>query len=549
MQTNAEQANADLALMKQKVSMLETQCQELHKKDVEIIELRSCLEGLELQIVNHASEISGNEKLKKELDEACAMVEELQKEVQTNAKQANIELLMMKEKVSMLETQCEELNEKDVEIMELRSHVEQANVELSMTKHKVSMLETQCEEKGCKIEELGSHLASLELQNRNQALEISKVQELKKELEEAHVAMVEELQKEMQTNVEQANVELSMTKQKVSMLETQCEEKKCKIEELGSHLEGLELQSKNQTLEIFTRQKLQKELEEAHGTRIEELQKEMQTNVEQANAKLSMTKQKVAMLETQCEEKGSKIEELKSHIEVLELQNKNQTLEISTWQKLKKELEEAHVAMVEELQKEMQTNVEQANVELSMTKQKVSMLETQCQELHEKDVEILELKSHLEVVELQQKNQALEISMSDNLKNKLNEAHAKVEELETNMEQANGELLLMKQKVSMLETQCEEEKSKKDMDIQSNMYFLQEMEGEVVGLRHTNKELEQQKIELTERLLAAETKLTHHFEMEKVNIFAWKNVLKVKSYACIIIIYWKSYAIKCWFLK
>jgi chromosome segregation ATPase len=393
MQTHLEQANAELTLMKHKVSMLETQCQELHKKDVEIIELRSCLEGLELQIVNHASEISASEKLKEELDEARARVEELQKEVQTNAKQANIELLMMKEKVSMLETQCEELNEKDVEIMELRSHVEQANVELSMTKHKVSMLETQCEEKGCKIEELGSHLASLELQNRNQALEISEVQELKKELEEAHVAMVEELQKEMQTNVEQANVELSMTKQKVSMLETQC------------------------------------------------------------------------------------------------------------------------------------------------------------QELHEKDVEILELKSHLEVVELQQKNQALEISMSDNLKNKLNEAHAKVEELRTNMEQANGELLLMKQKVSMLETRCEEEKSKKDMDIQSNMYFLQEMEGEVVGLRHTNKELEQQKIELTERLLAVEIKLTHHFEMEKVNIFTWKNVLKVKSYACIIIIYWKSYAIKCWFLK
>jgi hypothetical protein len=183
-----------------------------------------------------------------------------------------------------------------------------------------------------------------------------------------------------------------MTKQKVSMLETQCQEKRCKIEELGSHVEGLELQSKNQTLEIFARQKLQKELEEAHGTRIEELQKEMQTNVEQANAKLSMMKQKVSMLETQCEEKGSKIEELKSHIEVLELQNKNQTLEISTWQKLKKELEEAHVAMVEELQKEMRTNVEQANVELSMTKQKVSMLETQSQELHEKDVEILELK-------------------------------------------------------------------------------------------------------------------------------------------------------------
>jgi hypothetical protein len=71
------------------------------------------------------------------------------------------------------------------------------------------------------------------------------------------------------------------------------------------------------------------------------------------------------------------------------------------------------------------------------------------------------------------------------------------------------------------------------------------MEGEVVGLKHTNKELEQQKIELNERLLTMEIKLAHHFEMEKVNIFAWKNVLRVKSSACIIMIYWKSYAIKC----
>jgi hypothetical protein len=42
--------------------------------------------------------------------------------------------------------------------------------------------------------------------------------------------------------------------------------------------------------------------------------------------------------------------------------------------------------------------------------------------------------------------------MSNNLKNKLNEAHATVEELQKNIEQTNGELLLMKQKVSMLET-------------------------------------------------------------------------------------------------
>jgi chromosome segregation ATPase len=337
----------------------------------------------------------------------------------------------------MLETQCEEVNEKDVEIMELRSHLE-----------------------------------VVELERRNLTLEIFANEKLKKELDEAH-AKVEELQKEMETNAEKGNVELSMMIQKVSMLETQCEEEQSKITKLRSCLEGLELQNKNQALEISTRLKLEADLEQAHARRVEELQKEMQTNVEQANVELSMTKHKVSMLETQCEEKGNHIEKLKSHIEVLELQNKNHTLEIFTWQKLKKELEEAHIAKVEELQKEMQTNVEQAN----------------------------------------------------------------------------GELLLMKQKMSMLEMRCEEEKSKKDMDIQSNVYFLQEMEGEVVGLQHTNKELEQHKIELNERLSATKIKLAHHFEMEKVNIFAWKNVLRVKSSACIITIYWKSYAIKCWFLR
>jgi tmRNA-binding protein len=69
MQTNAEQANADqLALMKQKVSMLETQCEEEGSK---IVELRSHLEAAELQ---QMLEISASENVKKELDEAHARV-------------------------------------------------------------------------------------------------------------------------------------------------------------------------------------------------------------------------------------------------------------------------------------------------------------------------------------------------------------------------------------------------------------------------------------------------------------------------------------------
>ncbi|CAM6065796.1 unnamed protein product, partial [Sphagnum tenellum] len=552
MQTNAEQANADLALMKQKVSMLETQCDEEGSK---IGELRSHLEAAELQ---RMSEISASENVKKELDEAHARVKELQKEMQTNAEQANDDLALMKQKVSMLETQSEEEGSKIVKLRshleaaelqrmseisasenvkkeldeaharvkelqkEMQTNAEQANADLALMKQKVSMLETKCEEEGSKIVELRSHLEAAELQRMS---EISASENVKKELDEAH-ARVKELQKEMQTNAEQANNELTLMKHKVSMLETQCQElhkKDVEIIELRSCLEGLELQIVNHASEISASEKLRKELDGARA-RVEELQKELRSHVEQANVELSMTKHKVSMLETQCEEKGWKIEELGSHLASLELQNRNQALEISEVQELKKELEEAHVAMVEELQKEMQTNVEQANVELSMTKQKVSMLETQCQE---KKCKIEELGSHLEGLELQSKNQTLEIFARQKLQKELEEAHGtRIEELQkemqTNVEQANAKLSMTKQKVSMLETQlsmletrCEEEKSKKDMDIQSNMYFSQEMEGEVVGLRHTNKELEQQKIELTERLLAAEIRLTHHFEMEK----------------------------------
>jgi hypothetical protein len=235
------------------------------EKDVEMMELRGSLEALELQGKHQALEISAGENVKNELDEANARVEELQKQVHTNEEQENAKLLLMQEKVSMLETQCEEERSK---IVDLRSHLE-----------------------------------AVELQRKNQALEISGSESVKKkELDEAH-ATREELQKEMQRNAEQANADLALVKQKVSMLETQCEEEGNKIVELRSHLEAAELEW---MLEIPASENVKKELDEAHA-RVKELQKETQTNAEQANADLALMKQKVSILETQCEEEGNNI--------------------------------------------------------------------------------------------------------------------------------------------------------------------------------------------------------------------------------------------------
>jgi myosin heavy subunit len=200
------------------------------------------------------------------------------------------------------------------------------------------------------------------------------------------------------------------------------QEKDVEIMELRSCLEALELQGKHQALEISAGENVKKELDEANA-RVEELQKQVHTNAEQENAKLLLMQEKVWMLETQCEEEGSKIVELRSHLEAVELQRINQALEISASESVKKkELDEVH-ATVEELKKEMQTNAEQAHADLALMKQKVSMLETQCEEEGSK---ILELRSHLEAAELQL---MLEISASENVKKELDEAHVRVKEL------------------------------------------------------------------------------------------------------------------------
>jgi hypothetical protein len=142
--------------------------QELHAKDVQIMELRSCLEALE---TNQLSVLHVNENLRKELDEAWARLQELQKQVQTIVDAKAHELLVMKQKLDLMllkaaeseepEQELEQgrmwdspgveteqkvqhlLHELEIEVMKLRGTVkelEQQKTELSV---KLSAMETE----------------------------------------------------------------------------------------------------------------------------------------------------------------------------------------------------------------------------------------------------------------------------------------------------------------------------------------------------------------------------------------------------------------------
>jgi hypothetical protein len=87
--------------------------QELHAKDVQIMELRSCLEALE---TNQLSVLHVNENLKKELDEAWARIQELQKRVQTNVDAKAHELLVMKQKLDLMLLKAAESEEPEQEL-------------------------------------------------------------------------------------------------------------------------------------------------------------------------------------------------------------------------------------------------------------------------------------------------------------------------------------------------------------------------------------------------------------------------------------------------
>ncbi|KAH8935338.1 hypothetical protein BDL97_17G023500 [Sphagnum fallax] len=158
----------------------------------------------------------------------------------------------------------------------------------------------------------------------------------------------------------------------------------------------------------------------------------------------------------------------------------------------------------------------QLGLEESLEKKFAAQLE---QELHAKDVQIMELGSCLEALET---NQLSVLHVNENLKKELDEAWARIQELQkqvqTNVDAKAHELLVMKQKLDlMLLKAVESEEPEQELEQgcmwdspgveteQKVQHLLHELEIEVMKLRGTVKELEQQKTELSVKLCAMET--------------------------------------------
>jgi hypothetical protein len=158
----------------------------------------------------------------------------------------------------------------------------------------------------------------------------------------------------------------------------------------------------------------------------------------------------------------------------------------------------------------------QLGLEESLEKKFAAQLE---QELHAKDVQIMELGSCLEALET---NQLSVLNVNENLKKELDEAWARIQELQkqvqTNVDAKAHELLVMKQKLDlMLLKSAESEEPEQELEQgcmwdspgveteQKVQHLLHELEIEVMKLRGTVKELEQQKTELSVKLCAMET--------------------------------------------
>lgn len=110
--------------------------QKIREQSATIAELKSQIGVKELQCKKLASEAAANNRLKEDLTNARARVQDLQKQLQLNSGQSTAELLMLKNKVSILEAREQEgnrnkrdldlekklqlLRELEVEVVELR---------------------------------------------------------------------------------------------------------------------------------------------------------------------------------------------------------------------------------------------------------------------------------------------------------------------------------------------------------------------------------------------------------------------------------------------
>ncbi|KAK3015608.1 hypothetical protein RJ639_005836 [Escallonia herrerae] len=184
---------------------------------------------------------------------------------------------------------------------------------------------------------------------------------------------------------------------------------------------------------------------------------------------------------------------------VYETEMANNASELERLRNLVKELEEREVKLEGEL------------LEYYGLKEQESDITELQRQLKIKTVEIDMLNITINSLQAERKKLQDEVSQGASAKKDLEVARNKIKELQRQIQleasQTKGQLLLLKQQVSGLQTK-EEEAFKKDTEVEKMVKALKELEVEVVELKRKNKELQYEKRELIVKLDAAEAKVT-----------------------------------------
>eukprot|EP00262_Sarcandra_glabra_P012925 TRINITY_DN3443_c0_g1_i1.p1 TRINITY_DN3443_c0_g1~~TRINITY_DN3443_c0_g1_i1.p1 ORF type:complete len:1019 (+),score=261.68 TRINITY_DN3443_c0_g1_i1:796-3852(+) len=184
---------------------------------------------------------------------------------------------------------------------------------------------------------------------------------------------------------------------------------------------------------------------------------------------------------------------------VYEIEMANNASELERLRNLVKELEEREVKLEGEL------------LEYYGLKEQESDIVEMQRQLKIKTVEIDMLNITINSLQAERKKLQEEIVQCSVAKKELDSARNKIKELQRQIQldanQTKGQLLMLKQQVTGLQTK-EEEASKRDAELEKKLKTVKELEVEVVELRRRNKELQHEKRELIVKLDAAEAKVT-----------------------------------------
>lgn len=189
----------------------------------------------------------------------------------------------------------------------------------------------------------------------------------------------------------------------------------------------------------------------------------------------------------------------------------NNAAEVERLRNLVKELEEREVKLEGELLEyyglkeqetdftELQKQLKIKTVEVDMLNITINSLQAERKKLQEEVAIGVAARKELEAT-----------------RNKIKELHRQIQ-LDTG--QTKGQLLLLKQQVSLLQAK-EQEAARKDAELERKLKAVKDLEVEVVELRRKSKELQHEKRELTVKLATAETKVNELTTMTETELIS-----------------------------